>query len=227
MNWPPDSLPRTRLDHALHRRMLGCLERNFHSALELSRRVESEPVRRIVVTAALTLRLGCGDRLGPLLRLFVSIELADQRVDASRQLGQEGDLVSSASIAFSNDDRVDKNRDDEALRIIELCNAAKLRKRFAPCRKRVRERFGPSNAPRHSPISLDLGKNMPLAEIGKWTPALQRSVSALTADNEVKMCRSEGRRSTAMPCIRTSANRKAHFLECVGMHQHAYGSKDD
>ena len=53
-------------------------------------------------------------RLGPLARLFGRVQLAHQRVDASRQFGEEGDLVPRPAIAFSHQDRVDQDRHHQA-----------------------------------------------------------------------------------------------------------------
>src|SRR3954468_380272 len=88
--------------------------------------------------------LGCGERLRPLLRLFDRVELADEYVDAPRQLGKKSDFVPSAAVAFGNDDRIDQDWYDDALRVVELHQRAQLVHRLATRSEGIRKRLSSS-----------------------------------------------------------------------------------
>jgi hypothetical protein len=124
---------------------------------------------------------GSAQRVSPFLGLFIGVELANERVDASCELGKKSDFVPGAAVAFRDDDRINENWNDDALGIIKLRKSPKLRERFAPRCKGIRKRFSPSDAPGHHFNSRKEKKDMPFARGWKPPSPRYRTVSALTA----------------------------------------------
>src|SRR5512142_1526549 len=91
------------------------------------------------------------ERLGPFLRFLGRVEFADESVDASRKLAQESDVVPGAAITLGHQDRINEDRHNEALGIIDLFKSAQLRERFAPRRQRIGQSFSSSDTPAHLP----------------------------------------------------------------------------
>ena len=76
-------------------------------------------------------------------------QLAQQRVDAVRQLGDEGDLVTRAAKGLDQQQSVDQDRHDQALGIVELSAIPQLGERLLPRALRIRYGFGAANQPTH------------------------------------------------------------------------------
>src|SRR6476469_3439824 len=111
----------------------------------LTIRNEFEPTGR-----RLSPLLRSGDGLRPFLRLFYSVELADQRIDAASELGEKGDFVAGSAVAFRHQDSVDQDGNDEAFGVIDLLQAAQLRQCLVTGRNRISHRLGTTDKPRHS-----------------------------------------------------------------------------
>src|SRR4051812_43918492 len=99
-----------------------------------SRRIRTTPRRAITITTKRKARATPPDAQHrgraasaflPLPGLIEDRELAQKRVYVARELGQEAHLMPSAAIAFRHQDGVEQDRNDEALRIVDLGEGAK------------------------------------------------------------------------------------------------------